>query len=343
MNSPRLTFVVCSYNGGRTLRRCLEAIVAQIEVGFYEVIVIANGCTDDSVGIATAIAADAKLRECALMVKVVDLKEAGKSRALACGCDMARGEFVAIIDDDNYLPRDWASRVLMVSEAPDFRGILGTASALPPATSSELEISMRPFLRHFAVGEQWVQQGRGGSVWGAGCVFRASVWRSMREAGFGFCLPGRVAGRLVAGEDSEFCAAAAFVGAGTQVDNSIVLEHDIAPGRLTQHYLQRLIWSEGMATPVMILYAALKKRADVCGDELIYKLVSEMCICLAKCVAIQFMLLLRIAPIHLRLRVCLYRGIIRSVIFSLSSRPFDLVHRIRSYVERARGINHSVI
>src|SRR5260370_14758847 len=45
--APRVSVVVCSYNGGRTLEECLRSLVA-LDYPDYEIIVVDDGSTDDS-------------------------------------------------------------------------------------------------------------------------------------------------------------------------------------------------------------------------------------------------------------------------------------------------------
>src|SRR5438132_222148 len=48
---PRVSVVVCTYNGSRTIRDCLEAL-ARLDYPNYEVIVVDDGSTDDTAAIA---------------------------------------------------------------------------------------------------------------------------------------------------------------------------------------------------------------------------------------------------------------------------------------------------
>ena len=46
---PALSFVVLSYNYGRYLGACLDSILAQQDVHDFEVVVVADGCRDQTV------------------------------------------------------------------------------------------------------------------------------------------------------------------------------------------------------------------------------------------------------------------------------------------------------
>lgn len=63
--------VIAAHNEGRNIGRCLDALLAGQPEGSIEVVVAANGCSDDTVAVATRPG-----------VVVLDLPEAGKAAAL---------------------------------------------------------------------------------------------------------------------------------------------------------------------------------------------------------------------------------------------------------------------
>jgi len=85
---PRISVVVCTYNGSRTLRDCLDGI-GQIEYPDFETIVVDDGSTDGAAGIAAAYG-----------VRVIRTQNRGLSAARNTGWQAATGEIVAYTDDD---------------------------------------------------------------------------------------------------------------------------------------------------------------------------------------------------------------------------------------------------
>ena len=85
---PRISVVVCSYNGSRTLRDCLEGLRA-IEYPDFEVIVVDDGSTDATSAIAQEY--------CCRLVRT---ENRGLSSARNTGIEAATGEIVAFTDDD---------------------------------------------------------------------------------------------------------------------------------------------------------------------------------------------------------------------------------------------------
>jgi GT2 family glycosyltransferase len=87
--------VVCSRNGARTIRDCLEGL-ARLDYPDYEVVVVNDGSRDTTEEIA---------RE--YDVRLISTKGVGLSAARNLGMEAARGEIVAYIDDDAYPDPHW--------------------------------------------------------------------------------------------------------------------------------------------------------------------------------------------------------------------------------------------
>src|SRR5881296_3582054 len=92
---PRISVVVCSYNGARTIRDCLEAL-KRITYPDFEVIVVDDGSTD-------ATAAIAARYDC----RLIQTENRGLASARNTGLRAASGEIVAYTDDDAYPDPDW--------------------------------------------------------------------------------------------------------------------------------------------------------------------------------------------------------------------------------------------
>jgi GT2 family glycosyltransferase len=92
---PKISVVICSYNGERCIRDCLEAVSA-LHYPDYEVIVIDDGSADRTAEIAAEFD-----------VQVVSVANGGLSRARNLGLEAARGEIIAYLDDDAYPDPDW--------------------------------------------------------------------------------------------------------------------------------------------------------------------------------------------------------------------------------------------
>jgi O-antigen biosynthesis protein len=95
---PSASVVVCTYNGGRTIRRTLETL-QKLDYPNYEVIVIDDGSKDN----AAAIAAEFPTP----LFRLIRTENRGLSSARNTGYREARGEIIAYIDDDAFPDPHW--------------------------------------------------------------------------------------------------------------------------------------------------------------------------------------------------------------------------------------------
>ncbi|MGE0454981.1 MAG: glycosyltransferase [Vicinamibacteria bacterium] len=94
--SPRVSVVVCSYNGSKTLDGCLSSL-RRLNYPDYEVVVIDDGSTD-------------KVPEiCARhdFIRYFRQPNKGLSAARNQGMELANGEVIAYTDDDCFADEDW--------------------------------------------------------------------------------------------------------------------------------------------------------------------------------------------------------------------------------------------
>ena len=92
---PRISVVVCSYNGGRTIRDCCEGLI-RLRYPDFEVIVVNDGSSDQTPAIATAYG-----------FRVITTENRGLSNARNTGLSAATGEIVAYLDDDARPDSHW--------------------------------------------------------------------------------------------------------------------------------------------------------------------------------------------------------------------------------------------
>jgi GT2 family glycosyltransferase len=116
---PRITAVVCSYNGARTIRDTLEWL-GRMEYPSYEVVVVDDGSTDDTVAIAREFG-----------VRVISTPNHGLGHARNLGLEAATGEIVAYIDDDAFPDPHWFTYLARAFLTTDHAGI-GGPNVPPP-------------------------------------------------------------------------------------------------------------------------------------------------------------------------------------------------------------------
>lgn len=94
-DAPRISVVVCSFNGARTIGECLRGL-ERLRYPNYEIIVVDDGSTDATAEIASRF-----------NVRLIRTSNMGLSAARNAGMRAASGDIVAYIDDDAYPDPDW--------------------------------------------------------------------------------------------------------------------------------------------------------------------------------------------------------------------------------------------
>lgn len=87
--------------------RCLDALAAQRNPGFFSVVVLANDCSDDTVGIARQHRGiDVRVIECSLSLHE---RSAGHARRAAMAAAAGLGEIILTTDADCVTDPDWVA------------------------------------------------------------------------------------------------------------------------------------------------------------------------------------------------------------------------------------------
>ena len=101
-DAPKISVVVCTYNRAALLRDVLETLCEQtLDRALYEVLVVDNNSTDNTPAVVESFSG--------LHPNVRYLRETRQGLSLARnrGYQEARGEYVAYIDDDCRVPKEW--------------------------------------------------------------------------------------------------------------------------------------------------------------------------------------------------------------------------------------------
>ncbi len=101
--SPKLSVVICSFNGAAGVDRCMRALARQTIRSCMEVIVVDDGSTDATSNVGRTHAATI----------VRHATNLGLAAARNSGIDAATAPVVAFLDDDCEPEPEWAERLLM--------------------------------------------------------------------------------------------------------------------------------------------------------------------------------------------------------------------------------------
>lgn len=166
MSTVTISVVIPVHDDADELEACL-ALLAQQTVAPYEVVVVDNACTDDSVLIAQKYGA-----------RVVSEPILGIPPAAATGYDAVRGEVIARLDADSRPGPDWIAHIRRAMTDPRVDAVTGAGHFhdLPPVVRQFVQLlylGAYYVLTHLALGHT--------PLWGSSMAVRRSSWERVRD------------------------------------------------------------------------------------------------------------------------------------------------------------------
>jgi glycosyltransferase involved in cell wall biosynthesis len=119
--APRVSVVVATYNGARTLEACLQSLV-ELDYPDFEVIIVDDGSTDRTPQMVREYPS----------ARYIPCQHRGLSVARNVGIGAATGEVVAFTDSDCIADKDWLSYLVQTLESGDYAAV-GGPNVSPPA------------------------------------------------------------------------------------------------------------------------------------------------------------------------------------------------------------------
>lgn len=110
--TPTVSVIVPAYNAAGTIERCLSSLTAQT-LSAIEVIVVNDGCTDDTATIVSAYAEhDGRIR-------LINQENSGSGAARNAGIARARGRYLAFVDSDDTIEPDMLETMVAAAQEHD--------------------------------------------------------------------------------------------------------------------------------------------------------------------------------------------------------------------------------
>ncbi|MEA3186326.1 MAG: hypothetical protein QOD99_156 [Chthoniobacter sp.] len=132
---PRVSIIVCSYNGGKTLKDCFEAL-DELNYPDYEIVFVDDGSKDNTQEIVSAFLAKRATRIGKALPEFKNIQQPnmGLSYARNAGAHAATGDVVAYTDSDCMPDADWLYYLIGTLTSGDYAGV-GGPNISPPAVN----------------------------------------------------------------------------------------------------------------------------------------------------------------------------------------------------------------
>lgn len=119
---PRVSIIIPTFNRPNYLRQAIESVLAQTYPDF-EIVVVDDGSTDDTAAVVGSLA-DPR-------IVYIRQENTGRSAARNRGMQEARGEFIALLDDDDlYLPHKLVNQAAYLDAHPEVDLVAGGAQMI---------------------------------------------------------------------------------------------------------------------------------------------------------------------------------------------------------------------
>jgi glycosyltransferase involved in cell wall biosynthesis len=255
VNVSSVSVLVCTYNRARLLRETLAAMQAMQAPSdcSVEIIVVDNNSTDNT-GVVIAELAGGRFP-----IVLLHERRQGKSFALNRGLSHARGDILALTDDDVIPSADWLHRVVEDFRARDVTFVCGKVlprwGRVPPpellTTKAKhiwgpiaiIDYGDRPIDYVAENREQWLPIGAN-LAFSRTALLTIGGWRTDL---------GKVNNTLISGEDHEiFMRLRRFNLYAGYYDPNLIVRHYVPAQRLTRRYFRLWFFWHGKTRALMM-------------------------------------------------------------------------------------------
>ena len=257
----KLSIVVATYNRAQSLLRTLHSVVGQTAPAEkWECVVVNNNSTDNTEALFAEFAATNPTFD----LKIVTETKQGLSNARNCGIAASKGEYIAIVDDDETLEDTFAESYI------EFFDAFPSAMAAGGAVKACYESARPRWMSHFT--EQMIANPLDLDIAvtifpnsrvpaGGNMAFRREVFDRV-----GLFNPklGRNGQSLVGGEENDLFARLRREGELLYFVPNAAIYHHIPDSKLTDDYFDRLSYNVGLSK-------RMRAEADDCLDNLLKK------------------------------------------------------------------------
>lgn len=238
-----ISVIICCYNSGWIIERCLGALSKQSfsKPIDWEIILVDNNCTDDTTDKAKKV-----MKGLNVDFSIVKETTPGLLSARIKGINTAKYDISIYCDDDNILNSCYLERLYDTMNGDIYLGACGGVGI--GEWGDRMADYMSP--QAFAVG-CIVDNPK--SLVGAGLCVRTKlvkdIYKNQR-----FYLTGRCGDKTLAGDDGELVKSILLRGFKICLNKQATFVHVIPANRLTYDYYERMLDGFYIASPIMRIY-----------------------------------------------------------------------------------------
>ena len=235
MAIPKITIVVCTYNGAETMGAALTCMISQETDGIFDfdLVVVDDGSTDGTKDVVAEVMAGSPVK-----IRYISTEGRGVSHARNIGVAKSRGEWIAFFDQDQLAESHWLRELYVTALATGASAVEGPRDiALPQEQLSKLSSLCRRTLGERMDGpEPHKTYGRTCS-----CTGNVLINRKVFDVVGGFD-----ESLLRGGEDWEFFRKVRGAGFDIWYAPRALVHHIISSERLTATFFKRASLRVGM-------------------------------------------------------------------------------------------------
>jgi glycosyltransferase involved in cell wall biosynthesis len=241
-----ISIIICTHNGqnkiGPTLRHIANLRIP--ENVSVDLIFVDNGSSDKTVQVATQLKSDLSFPFPFVILSEI---RPGKHMAMITGLKESDNQYFLLCDDDNWLEKDYLTKLNNIIKTNSHIGAIGGKGFLPPDASTP--DWFEEYKGIFAVGPQEAKSGiltaNNNTLWGAGTLYNKKVWDRLVEMNYQFNLSTFRGASLMGGSDTEFSLILRIIGYNQYYSEELHFIHDFNTDRLTEDFLERRFYAFG--------------------------------------------------------------------------------------------------